>query len=127
MYLGNNKDLMEMSNLRHPELITTTWKSEFSIWTSRLFYCMESKLRKLPQPLPKVQLFLNSHLSRIINVCWVDTIDNNLLWWRTNQMLKMGKTYNAEIIELYHKVSPILEPSNLKEKKRPMNTLRREL
>ncbi|VDP36084.1 unnamed protein product [Schistosoma margrebowiei] len=34
----------------------------------------------------KVQVFINSCLRKILNIHWPDTISNNLLWERTNQL-----------------------------------------
>ncbi|VDP34179.1 unnamed protein product, partial [Schistosoma margrebowiei] len=34
----------------------------------------------------KVQVFINSCLRKILNIHWSDTISNNLLWERTNQL-----------------------------------------
>ncbi|VDP77160.1 unnamed protein product [Schistosoma mattheei] len=34
----------------------------------------------------KVQIFINSCIRKILNIHWLDTINNNLLWERTNQI-----------------------------------------
>ncbi|VDP16571.1 unnamed protein product [Schistosoma margrebowiei] len=34
----------------------------------------------------KIQVFINSCLRKILRIHWPDTISNNLLWERTNQM-----------------------------------------
>ncbi|VDO58658.1 unnamed protein product [Schistosoma margrebowiei] len=34
----------------------------------------------------KIQLFINSCLRKILRICWPDTISNNVLWERNNQI-----------------------------------------
>ncbi|VDP58431.1 unnamed protein product [Schistosoma margrebowiei] len=39
----------------------------------------------------KIQVFINSCLRKILGICWPDTISNNVLWERTNQIPAEGE------------------------------------
>ncbi|VDO84871.1 unnamed protein product [Schistosoma margrebowiei] len=42
--------------------------------------------RTITTTIKKIQVFINSCLRKILNIHWPDTISNNLLWERTNQL-----------------------------------------
>ncbi|VDO57178.1 unnamed protein product [Schistosoma margrebowiei] len=50
-----------------------------------LLYGAETS-RTTTTTIKKVQVFINSCLSKILNIHWPDTISNSLLWERTNQL-----------------------------------------
>ncbi|VDP46667.1 unnamed protein product [Schistosoma margrebowiei] len=65
-----------------------------------------------------VQVFINNYLRKKLNVRWLDTISNSLLWDRINQLqaeeemmmtLGVDRTYIEEIIKLYHKSGAHME------------------
>ncbi|VDP20704.1 unnamed protein product [Schistosoma margrebowiei] len=63
-------------------------KSESSIPTSKqlvLLYGAET-WRTTTTIIKELQVFINSCLRKILNIHWPDTINNSLLWERTNQL-----------------------------------------
>ncbi|VDP29283.1 unnamed protein product, partial [Schistosoma mattheei] len=69
-----------------------------------------------------IQVFINSCLRNILRIPWSDTISNNGLLERTNQITAKGegnqeevleadRTHIEESIQLRHKASPHLESS----------------
>ncbi|VDP27809.1 unnamed protein product [Schistosoma margrebowiei] len=49
--------------------------------------CRAETWRTITTTIKKVQVFISSCLRKILNIHWPDTISNNLLWERTNQLL----------------------------------------
>ncbi|VDP50217.1 unnamed protein product [Schistosoma margrebowiei] len=82
----------------------------------------------------KVQVFINSCLRKILNIDWPDTINNSLLWERTNQLPaeeEIRKRRWKSIIHTLRKSSncitrPALtwNPERKRKRGRPKNTLR---
>ncbi|VDP53669.1 unnamed protein product [Schistosoma margrebowiei] len=72
----------------------------------------------------KIQVFINSCLRKILQICWPDTVSNNLLWERTNQIpeeeeaLEVNRTHIEESTQLHHKTSPHMESSRPKEERK---------
>ncbi|VDO57975.1 unnamed protein product [Schistosoma margrebowiei] len=72
----------------------------------------------------KTQVFIiNSCLRKILRIRWPDTISNNLLWERTNQIpaeeaLEVDRTHIEGSTQLHHKTSPHTESSRSKEKRK---------
>ncbi|VDO58755.1 unnamed protein product [Schistosoma margrebowiei] len=54
-------------------------------FTAVLLYGAET-WRTTTTAIKKVQVFINSCLRKMLNTHWLDTISNNLLWERTNQL-----------------------------------------
>ncbi|VDP55023.1 unnamed protein product [Schistosoma margrebowiei] len=65
----------------------------------------------------KIQVFINSCLRKILRIRWSDTICNNLLWERINQIpaeeeaLEVDRTHIEESTQLRHKTNPHMESS----------------
>ncbi|VDO83594.1 unnamed protein product [Schistosoma margrebowiei] len=59
----------------------------------------------------KIQVFIHSCLRKILRIRWPDTISNNVLWERTNQIpaeeeaLEVDRTHIEESTQLHHKTS----------------------
>ncbi|VDO74767.1 unnamed protein product [Schistosoma margrebowiei] len=82
-----------------------------------------------------VQVFINNCLHRILNVRWPDTINNSLLWERTNQLpseeeiRKRHWTRYASWKSPDHITRQVLtwNPEGKRKRRRQKNTLRRKL
>ncbi|KAH9591173.1 Laminin subunit gamma-1 [Schistosoma haematobium] len=72
----------------------------------------------------KIQVFMNSCLRKILRIRWPDTISNDQLWKRTNQIpveeeaLEVDRTHIEERTQLRHKTSRHMESSRPKEKRK---------
>ncbi|VDO64782.1 unnamed protein product [Schistosoma margrebowiei] len=72
----------------------------------------------------KIQVFINSCLRKILHIGWPDTISNNVLWERTNQIpaeeeaLEVDRTHIEESTQLRHKTSPHMESTRPKEERK---------
>ncbi|VDO52639.1 unnamed protein product [Schistosoma margrebowiei] len=72
----------------------------------------------------KIQVFINSCLRKILQIRWPDTISNNLLRKRTNQIpaeeeaLEVDRTHIEESTQLRHKTSFHMESSRPKEERK---------
>ncbi|VDO91213.1 unnamed protein product [Schistosoma margrebowiei] len=85
----------------------------------------------------KVQIFINSCLLKILNIHWPDTINNILLWERTNQLLaeeEIRKRRWKWIGHTLRKSSNCItrqvltwNPEGRRKRGRPKNTLGREI
>ncbi|VDP30666.1 unnamed protein product [Schistosoma margrebowiei] len=85
----------------------------------------------------KIQVFINSSLRKILQIRWPNTINNNLLWERTNQIPveEEIKKKRSKWIEHTLRKAPncvtrqalIWNPQGRRRRGRPKNTLRREV
>ncbi|CAH8610245.1 unnamed protein product [Schistosoma intercalatum] len=85
----------------------------------------------------KIQVFINSYLRKILQIHWPDTISNNLLWERTNQIpveeeirKKRWKWIGHTLGEAPNCVTRqalTWNPEGQRKTGRPKNTLRREM
>ncbi|VDP49603.1 unnamed protein product [Schistosoma margrebowiei] len=72
----------------------------------------------------KIHVFINSCLRKILRIHWPDTISNNPLWERTNQIsaeeeaLEVDETHIEESTQMRHKASPHLKSSKPNEKRK---------
>ncbi|VDO58926.1 unnamed protein product [Schistosoma curassoni] len=72
----------------------------------------------------KIQVFINTCLHKILRIHCPETISNNLLWERTNQIpaeeeaLDVDRTHIEESTQLRHKTSPHMESSKPKEERK---------
>ncbi|VDO48842.1 unnamed protein product [Schistosoma margrebowiei] len=85
----------------------------------------------------KIQVFINSCLCKILRIRWPDTINNNLLWERKNQIpaaeeisKKCWKWIGHTLRKAHNCVTrqaPRWNPEGQRKRGRPKNTLRREM
>ncbi|VDP30661.1 unnamed protein product [Schistosoma margrebowiei] len=85
----------------------------------------------------KIQVFINSSLRKILQICWPDTISINVLWERTNQIpveeeikKKRSKWIGHTLRKAPNCVTRqalIWNPQGRRRRGRPKNTLRREM
>ncbi|VDP26099.1 unnamed protein product [Schistosoma margrebowiei] len=85
----------------------------------------------------KIQVFINSCLRKILQIRWPDTISNDVLWERTNQILaeeeirkKRWKWIGHTLRKAHNCVTRqalTWNPQGQKKSGRPKNTLRREM
>ncbi|VDO95954.1 unnamed protein product [Schistosoma margrebowiei] len=85
----------------------------------------------------KIQVFINSRLRKILQIRWPDTISNNVLWERTNQIpveeeirKKRWKCIGHTLRKAPNCVTRqalTWNPQNQRGRGRPKNTLRREM
>ncbi|VDO92541.1 unnamed protein product [Schistosoma margrebowiei] len=84
----------------------------------------------------KIQVFINSCLRKILRIRWPDTISNNVLWERTNQIPmeeEIRKRWNwiGHTLRKAHncvtRQALTWNPQGQRRRGRPKNTLRREM
>ncbi|BFY98983.1 hypothetical protein BsWGS_02023 [Bradybaena similaris] len=81
----------------------------------------------------KIQTFMNNCLRRILHVHWPDTISNDRLWERTNQLLveekdqeekmEMDRAHASEAAKVSHQTGIEVEPPRKTEKGTPKKYL----
>ncbi|VDO50673.1 unnamed protein product [Schistosoma margrebowiei] len=79
----------------------------------------------------KIQVFINSCLRKILQIRWPDTINNNLLWERTNQIPVeewkwIGHT-SRKAPNCVTREALTWNPEGQRRRGKPKNTLRREM
>ncbi|VDP63853.1 unnamed protein product [Schistosoma curassoni] len=78
---------LQLRNIWNLKQLSTNTKSRFSIQMSRQFYCYGVETwRTTKAIIQKIQVFINNCLRKILQTRWPDTIGNNVLWERTNQI-----------------------------------------
>ncbi|VDO54806.1 unnamed protein product [Schistosoma margrebowiei] len=79
--------ILQLENIWNPKQLQTNIK--VTIFNTNikavLLYAAETS-RTTTTIIKKVQVFINSCLRKILNIHWPDTISNNPLWERTNQL-----------------------------------------
>ncbi|CAH8462351.1 unnamed protein product [Schistosoma mattheei] len=99
-----------------------------------LLYGVET-WRTVKAVIQKIQVFIKSCLRKILRIRWPDTIINNQLWERTNQISAEEEIrkkrwkwigHIEESTQLRHKTRP-QNPQGQRERGRTKNTLRREM
>ncbi|VDO54808.1 unnamed protein product [Schistosoma margrebowiei] len=79
--------ILHLENIWNPKQLQTNIKVRIFNTNIKavLLYGAETS-RTTTTIIKKVQVFINSCLRKILNIHWPDTISNNLLWVRTNQL-----------------------------------------
>ncbi|VDP51653.1 unnamed protein product [Schistosoma curassoni] len=84
----------------------------------------------------KIQIFIHSCLRKILRICWPDTISNNLLWERINQIPVEKEIREKHWKWIGHMLRKVPDcptrqaltwnPQSQRKRGKPKNTLRRE-
>ncbi|KAK4471060.1 hypothetical protein MN116_000571 [Schistosoma mekongi] len=129
---------LQLKNIWNSKQISTNLKVRLfnSNVKTVLLYGAETR-RITANILRRIQVFINNCLRKILNVRWPETISNNLLWERTNQLPaeeEIRKRRWKWIGHTLRKPSDCItrqaltwNPAGKRKRGRPKNTLRREL
>ncbi|VDO52880.1 unnamed protein product [Schistosoma margrebowiei] len=117
---------LQLKNICNSKQLSTNTKVRYFNTNVKtvLLYAAET-WRTAKAIIQKIQLSINSCLRKILRVRWPDTINNNVLWERTNQVTAeeeiMKKRWKwieqiEEGTQLHHRAIPYMEFSRPKEK-----------
>ncbi|VDP69080.1 unnamed protein product [Schistosoma curassoni] len=125
---------LQSKNIWNSKQLSTNTKVR--IFNTVLMYGAET-WRTKKAIIQKIQVFINSCLRKILRIRWSDTISNNLLWERTNQIpveeeirKKCWKWIGHTLKKSPNRVTRqavIWNPQGERKRGRPKNTLRRKM
>ncbi|VDP56501.1 unnamed protein product [Schistosoma curassoni] len=80
-------EYLQLRNICNSEQLSTNTKVRiFNTNVKTVLLCGAETWRTTKAIIQKIQMFINSCLSKILRIRWPDTVSNNLLWERTNQI-----------------------------------------
>ncbi|VDP51396.1 unnamed protein product [Schistosoma margrebowiei] len=129
---------LQLRNIWNSKQLSTNTKIRiFNTNVKTVLLCGAETWRTTKAIIQKIQVFINSCLRKILQIRWPGTINNNVLWERTNQIPaeeEIRKKHWKWIRKTLRKAPNCVtrqaltcNPQGQRTKGRPKNTLRREM
>ncbi|VDP63732.1 unnamed protein product [Schistosoma curassoni] len=82
-----NTNVLQLKNIWNSKQLSTNTKVRiFNTNVNTVLLYGEKTWRNTKAIIQKIQVFINNCLRKILQISWPDTISNNQLWERTNQI-----------------------------------------